>query len=163
MQYKLLTETIERIQKEQEGIMNRYTFIDGLRKALSGEINSNIIEENVLYYEEYIDMEVRKGKTEEEVLDILGDPRLLAKTILETNHNAELGADYDAPHFSNSEEQGSQGTDHRGFRIPWWLILILVIFILGILLRFSIALFFRCLPLIILIWLISGIVKFFRR
>ena len=36
------------------------------------------------YYSSYIDDEVRKGKTEEEVLEALGDPRLIAKTIVQT-------------------------------------------------------------------------------
>ena len=61
--------------------MNRQEFIRELRIAMSGHFSSAEIQENVEYYEDYIDMQLRKGKTEKEVLDELGDPKLLIKTM----------------------------------------------------------------------------------
>ena len=47
--------------------MNKQEFIDRLRSALNGRIPPSMVAENVNYYEDYINMEVRKGKTEAEV------------------------------------------------------------------------------------------------
>lgn len=65
--------------------MSKREFIDRLRAALNGRVPSTLVMDNINYYEEYINTEVRKGKTEEEVLASLGDPRLIAKTIIQTS------------------------------------------------------------------------------
>ena len=44
--------------------MNRQEFIRELRIAMSGHFSSAEIQENVEYYEDYIDMQLRKWKTE---------------------------------------------------------------------------------------------------
>ncbi len=71
--------------------MSRQEFIEKLRMALSGRMPSAAVADNVNYYEDYINMEIRKGRTEEDVPASLGDPRLIAKTIIQTNNG--LGAD----------------------------------------------------------------------
>ena len=68
--------------------MDRIEFIEKLQRALAGGVNSSQVAENVRYYQEYIDVEMRKGRSEEEVLTSLGDPRLLAKSIIEANKRA---------------------------------------------------------------------------
>ena len=65
--------------------MNKQDFIDRLRMALNGRVSPGLVMDNVNYYEDYINTEVRKGRTEEEVLESLGDPRLIARTIIQTN------------------------------------------------------------------------------
>lgn len=73
--------------------MDRESFITELRMALAGKVNPAVIEENISYYNEYITGQVRMGQTEEEVLDALGNPRLIAKSIIEATKHAE-GTDY---------------------------------------------------------------------
>ncbi len=63
--------------------MTRIEFMDSLRRALAGSLTSSTVNENMRYYEEYFDMQIRSGQSEEEVVNSLGDPRLLAKTIIE--------------------------------------------------------------------------------
>jgi len=62
--------------------MNKKEFLDILRQSLEGEVDNNTIENNIRYYSEYISS--YGNKSEEEVIDDLGDPRLIAKTIIET-------------------------------------------------------------------------------
>lgn len=62
--------------------MNKQDFIDRLRMALNGRVSPGLVMDNVNYYEDYINTEIRKGRTEEEVLESLGDPRLIARTII---------------------------------------------------------------------------------
>lgn len=69
--------------------MSRQEFLQRLREALSGEVPGRVIEENIRYYEEYIRTEVRDGSTEEAVIASIGDPRLIAKTILEVSGNGK--------------------------------------------------------------------------
>ncbi len=72
--------------------MDRNEFIEKLQRTLAGGLSSAQVAENVRYYQDYIASEIRKGQTEEEVLSQLGDPRLLAKSIIEANKRA--GASY---------------------------------------------------------------------
>ena len=65
--------------------MDKKNFIETLRRALYGKTDHTSLEEHIRYYETYIDQEMSKGRTEKEVLDELGDPRLIARTILETS------------------------------------------------------------------------------
>lgn len=63
--------------------MTKNEFLELLRTALLGEIPDTEIESNMKYYEEYIRSEGYKI-SEEEVINQLGDPRLIAKTIVDT-------------------------------------------------------------------------------
>ena len=64
--------------------MTKQEFIEGIGRSLKAKIDDVEYMKQFEYYSAYIDDEVRKGKTEEEVLEALGDPRLIAKTIVQT-------------------------------------------------------------------------------
>ena len=64
--------------------MNRTEFLTILRNQLAGQMQEGKAEAHIRYYEDYIQSQVRKGRTEENVLGELGDPRLIAKTLIET-------------------------------------------------------------------------------
>ena len=61
--------------------MTKQEFLDGLGAALAGRISASLISENINYYEDYINTQVRMGRIEGEVVQSLGDPRLIAKSI----------------------------------------------------------------------------------
>lgn len=65
--------------------MNKEQFLSELQEALHGQVNQTILQQNMTYYEEYIREQIGTGKTEEEVLAQLGDPKLIARTIIDTN------------------------------------------------------------------------------
>ena len=64
--------------------MTRYEFIENLKSNLS-TLNTNVVNDKVKYYNDYIDAEVKKGRSETDVINELGDPRLIAKTIKEVS------------------------------------------------------------------------------
>ena len=68
--------------------MNRQEFIEILGGKLGEELPQADVLSQTQYYQGYIDGEMRKGKTEEEVLEELGDPLLIARNILESPRNA---------------------------------------------------------------------------
>ncbi len=89
--------------------MTRREFLDGLREALEGEVSGKIIAENLDYYNGYIREEVAKGTSEQEVLQMLGDPRLIAQTIIDTNGGE---GDY-------STDESTTSYDNRGYEPSW--------------------------------------------
>ncbi len=56
-------------------------FIDGLRRALTGRISQEEVEEHIRYYEDYITAETRIKGSEQDVLDALGNPKHIAMSI----------------------------------------------------------------------------------
>lgn len=78
--------------------MTKREFIRGLEESLRGEVDRSVILDNVAYYETYIDEQVARGYTEEEVTAQLGSPNLIAKTIIDT------GGGTGSYHAGNTEE-----------------------------------------------------------
>ena len=63
--------------------MTQAEFLDTLKRALNGQTDPQVVSENLKYYQSYISDELRKGRRESEILDELGDPRLIARSILD--------------------------------------------------------------------------------
>lgn len=98
--------------------MNKEEFLGALRSQLSGQMHEGTMAAHVQYYRNYIDEQVAKGRSEAEVLAELGDPRLIAKTLLDTNASAsgsvyESGQGYqgygqDVQNYQGYGESGQQ-------------------------------------------------------
>ena len=64
--------------------MTRKEFLESLERHLRGQLSENQLRGHVEYYRDYIEKEIASGKTEAEVLDMLGDPWLIAKTLIDS-------------------------------------------------------------------------------
>ena len=64
--------------------MTKDAFLEELKEALDGNVSPALLNENIRYYDEYIETERLKGRSEGEILYSLGDPRLIARTIIDT-------------------------------------------------------------------------------
>lgn len=137
--------------------MTKFEFTENLRKALSGRVNYNVVNDNVAYYENYIDTEVRKGRSEKEVLEELGDPRLIAKTIIEAEKAG--GASSEIP----QEGERERHFGGRVLRIPSWLFLIIVLLVVVVVLHVVGIVLSALLPIAIPVCLIYLLVRYFRR
>lgn len=138
--------------------MNRMEFIEKLRQALSGELTYHVVDENMEYYENYIDMELKSGKTEQSILQQLGDPRLIAKTIIETN-KAEADAEKEMEYDEEKIRQENQRSI-KSIRMPSWLIIILVMVIGMAVLGVVASLFVAALPYVLMIMAVSFVIRF---
>lgn len=106
--------------------MNKKEFLDGLRQSLEGEVSSSVIDQNISYYHDYISS---TEDEEERIIEKLGDPRLLAKTIIESERAARQkgyykGSDSSHSYYHNSQEEESkdQHTNSNSgsmFRLTW--------------------------------------------
>ena len=75
--------------------MTKNEWISVLRESLVAELPQNEIDNNISYYIDYIEQE-SNSKPEEEVLELLGEPRLIAKTIIDTYQLQRGASGYDA-------------------------------------------------------------------
>lgn len=145
--------------------MNKEEFIEKLQRALAGGLNSGLVAENVRYYQDYIDTEMRKGRGEEEVLAQLGDPRLLAKSIIEANKHAGenygTNREYDEEVADNTQDWQADDEQPRVKRImlPGWLIMLIATVIVVVVIGLAFSLLYLFAPVIIGILIVVLIVK----
>ena len=88
--------------------MNKKEFLDILYEQLSGQMPEGNVAAHVQYYRNYIEEEQRKGRTESEILAELGDPRLIARTLLDTEASAS-GNPQTTEYYSESYDNRSAG------------------------------------------------------
>ena len=109
--------------------MNRSEFLDKLREALENDLSGPVVRENIEYYDSYIQSEVRNGKTEQEVLDMLGDPWMIARTIIDTDENereyyGSASGTYSSVQNTYTEEEEEQNNSHPILHLigidTWW-------------------------------------------
>jgi len=123
--------------------MSKNEFLDKLFKALSNDLNKNVVQENIDYYSQYIDNEIRKGRREEEVIAELGDPWAIAKTIADTemmkgkksNTYESVSSTYGDEGRStkrNEEHKKNSFFDGLGGGIKVFLILLLIVAVIAI-------------------------------
>lgn len=65
--------------------MNKAEFLYALQGRLAETLPREKVEEHIRYYDSYIMEGISKGMTEEETVSRLGDPLLIAKTIMDTS------------------------------------------------------------------------------
>ncbi len=151
--------------------MSKQEFINRLQAALNGRVSPAAVAENVNYYEDYINTQIRLGKSEEEVLESLGDPRLIARTIVETSGKDARGTGtagaysdsyYRQPQGDSRYDGGQDRKDRKNFRIHGWMwtLVISLIVILGLSFVFSMVSFLA--PVLIPILFVLFLVKLFR-
>lgn len=69
--------------------MSKTEFLQGLRRELEGIVPYSVIQENLRYYDTYISEETAKGTDENEVIDGLGGPKIIARTIVDAAFDTE--------------------------------------------------------------------------
>lgn len=85
--------------------MDRNEFVSTLRAALTGAVSPAVVEDNVRYYQNYISQEIASGKSEKEILDGLGDPRLIARTIIDTQGDGSYESSQTYTYYDDEPEE----------------------------------------------------------
>ena len=101
------------------------------------------IEEQIAYYESYINGEMQKGQAEEDVVDSLGDPWAIAKTLMisEEMH----GNDYQTP---SDEVNSEYDEDSKVHMKSFTLNKVLTFIIIAVILIFGISVVFGLLEIV---------------
>lgn len=148
--------------------MSRTEFIDKLQRALAGGLNSSQVAENVRYYQEYIDSQISSGRQESEILAQLGDPRLLAKSIIEANKHAGMNygsnKEYDEEVTSDSQgwKNDEQMTRRKVTVLPGWLVMLIVTVLVVLVIGLVTSLLSVFAPVILVALVAVLIVKIFQ-
>lgn len=148
--------------------MSKQEFIDKLRLALSGRVSASLVEENVAYYEEYINTQIRLGYNEASILNGLGDPRLIAKSIITANNGnaAENPEDFSKERYYDEgtrEYMTNRKSNYpKVVRIPGWVWLLIVIIVLVLVISAVFSLISFLLPILLPILVVLFFIKLFR-
>ena len=161
--------------------MDKKEFLEKLAMALAGQVSGRVIEENIAYYDQYISDEVRRGKPVSQVLEELGDPRLIARSIIEANGGgnemAGVYEDSDSGEETRYEQEEQepyfQEESHRSFHTFhfngfWFTLIALLIFfaliwLVGTIIGGIFMLLGPVLLPILVIWMIYWMIKGPRR
>jgi len=149
--------------------MDRENFLNSFREALIGKVPDDIIRDNVNYYNEYINSQLQKGMSEAQVLDGLGDPRLLARTIEESTKFAQGAQDGDyreADAYETVRDEAQADRRHPLLsRVPTWLTAVILVIVVALMIVavFSLLSYFAPLILFVLmIMMVSSVIRSWR-
>lgn len=114
--------------------MSKIEFIEQLRRSLSSINDYTFVNDTIAYYENYIESQIRMGKTEEQVMQELGDPRLIAKSICASHETGEDTQNQSAyRQYERASEQRGAHTilswNGRQINMPSWLLKILTVLV----------------------------------
>lgn len=139
--------------------MKKQEFLVELQKALSSRVSVSSMQENVRYYDDYISMQMRRGRTEEEIMEEIGDPRLIAKSII----TAEMDAAQTETEKKSKKHWKENFMQDGRIQLPLWLICILValgvffaVYLIGAVLMWA-------LPILLPMLLVIALLRYFRR
>ncbi len=159
--------------------MDRGEFLSLLRESLEGLIPLDEVEKNIDFYKEYFD---ESGRPDSEVTQELGDPRLIARTIIEAykaskgpmadyyteQARSEYSRGYSGQYGSGEEAEETSGQYGRSpkwyERAAFWGSLILVLSVILVIAFAVVGVFVAyILPVLLLILLIKFLSDHFRK
>lgn len=100
--------------------MSKEEFLNALGKRLAQTLSPDRVTGHVRYYDQYIEEQKAAGRTEQQVLEELGDPLLIARTIMDTSPEGNDSV-WEEPSSSRTTGGGSEsgyGDSGKRHRIP---------------------------------------------
>ena len=166
--------------------MSKEEFLRELAEALAGDVPESVIRDNVSYYGSYISQETAKGRSVDEIVKEIGEPFIVAKTIIEhCEASGECAGDdsygnYKETYSENRNQSASGGYGGRGQQNPfpnmhyidlnkwYWKLLAIVVLFFFVTIVFRIvggifALLFRFAGPLLMIWLLIWFVRNMKR
>ena len=156
--------------------MSKTEFLDILYNQLSGQMPEGSVAAHVQYYRNYIEDEQQKGRTETDILNDLGDPRLIARTLLDTEvgaGNPQNGSTYSAIYNEadsdyNEYDSSDSARGHikkHSFKLDLstWYGKVAVILIAAVVLLLLVTILGILIPVVIVAGVIMYIVSQFRK
>ena len=157
--------------------MTKQQFIQELSECLLNGVDSQEYHSSIEYYSNYIETEIRKGKSEEEVTMELGSPRLIAKTIIDSQLGKENQKERVSYYERRDEDADQREAQKDIFHIFWnqrelkWYeklgVLLVLIFVIGIILTIlgvAISLLVHViLPIVAILIVVRFLYQLFRK
>lgn len=119
--------------------MKKKEFLDALRDQLSGQLPEQKVNSHIKYYQEYFETQIKNGSTEEEVLEKLGSPLLIAKTLLDTAEEDVYYMEQEETYSYDTTPEEKSSYHHRSYKLDlttWYgkaiVIILAVLVIIGL-------------------------------
>ena len=139
--------------------MTKYEFLKELREALEGQVPMSEIEDSISYYRDYFSRQEADGRSEQEILEELGSPRLIAKSIIETKGGEQIYYE-DTYEEQVNEEEGSPKVfvfDSFLTKIGGLAAVIIVIILIGSVFAVALRFIGPIIMILLLIYLIKNV------
>lgn len=139
--------------------MTKYEFLKELREALEGQVPMSEIEDSISYYRDYFSRQEADGRSEQEILEELGRPRLIAKSIIETKGGEQIYYE-DTYEEQVNEEEGSPKVfvfDSFLTKIGCLAAVIIVIILIGSVFAVALRFIGPIIMILLLIYLIKNV------
>lgn len=154
--------------------MDRVEFLAILRESLEGYIPVADVEENIAFYRNYFE---EAQISEKKVIEELGDPRLIARTIIQAYkaskgpmadyYEEQARSEYSQSHSSAGSSQGDRDFGEKKEwikrRIIFGGFFLVVILVLVILLAVAGAIIMYLLPVLLVIFIAKLLFDYFNR
>ena len=144
--------------------MNRVEFIEGLKAALQNEMNEKNIQEHIKYYNSYIMNELQKGRLEQDIVNELGDPWIIARTLEEVKEEQPYEGDKTFEQTVDGTSESSQQTGKgysrgKSVNVGCWMVVVIIFVVLFLLTGIVKILT----PFLVPIVIITLFIKFFQK
>lgn len=143
--------------------MNKKEFLDTLREALSGSMQEGKTAAHIRYYQDYIDRQIRNGRSEKEVLDELGDPRLIAKTLLDTDGDTKAYGEYEEYSQPQKNKVCASKEHVRKLDLSTWYGKALVIFLAALVILALLVIAGVLIPIFLVVAAVAFILSILRK
>ena len=155
--------------------MTKREFLERLKEALENGLDSQKVRENMDYYRSYIEEEINAGRSEKQVIDELGDPWVIAQSVINMAESRSGAEDvygnssnvYGEGWSGNSGRQGYSNTQIHTYMVNgWWKRLLFILGIVGIvLIVFAVigGLISLIMPLLLPVLTVIVLIRFIKR
>lgn len=143
--------------------MNSEEFIQCLKEALVGKVSDQIIQDNVSYYRSYISKKMSEGVSENAILESLGDPRLLAKTIVQSNSFSEDHIRDEERNWDNSANTNKNIQYNNVLHLPGFVVGILLVLVMMVVIGLAFCMLRFLGPVIIIGLLVAVVYRFIKK
>lgn len=145
--------------------MNREKFLKELEECLS-ELDETEKNSVISFYNDYFDKQISMGRTEADIIDELGNPRFLAKSIKDNYQNKGDGSAYHR--FNESKREQFKSTtiniDRWYYKLIAAAIVILAILLVTAILAGILTIFLKIVvPVLIILIIVSAVKNIFNR
>lgn len=144
--------------------MTKTEFMEVLQRTLAGSLGSGTVSGHMRYYQDYFDSQLAMGKDEMQITAELGDPRLLAKTIIEAAKREGIGGgtpEYDEVYEDGTAEPKGNGRV-KAYRMPVWLVAVLVFMVLFVIVGMVTSVVTALLPVLLPVLAVLLVVRLVR-
>ena len=116
--------------------MTKREFLDKMREALSNDLAEPTVRENIEYYDVYMTDEIERGRSEEELVEEMGDPWMIARTIIDISEpeDMKLNYVYEEEGQSYNGRQDSYAGQTGFFVRGGWKLVVALLGLIGVLL-----------------------------